>query len=304
MYSSHVDLRLGRAAWRAELLGRSRSREMSAGIDDVRARVEANRCARAADGVRRARARCRRCHGAEVFLKFENHQFTASFKERGALNRLLMLADDERRRGVIAMSAGNHAQAVAYHGGDFGYRRCIVMPRFTPNAKVEQTRVFGADVTLFGSQFEEARAFALDARAGTTASCSCIHTTIRWVIAGQGTLGLEMLEQMPDSMSSSFRSVAVGSFPALRSRVKTTRPAIESDRRSDRALSVRASDAFTKRRSGTRPNGGTVAEGIAVKAPGALTTPLIRAVRRRHRARVGEPTSKARSSRCSRSKRP
>ena len=92
--------------------------------------------------------------GANVFLKFENHQFTASFKERGALNCLLMLTGKERRRGVIAMSAGNHAQALAYHGARLGIPVCIVMPRSTPNVKVQQTRVFGAEVHLEGSTFE------------------------------------------------------------------------------------------------------------------------------------------------------
>ena len=92
--------------------------------------------------------------GAEIFLKFENQQFTASFKERGALNRLLQLNEAEARRGVIAMSAGNHAQAVAYHGRRLGIPTCIVMPRTTPNAKVEQTRVFGAEIVLHGEQFD------------------------------------------------------------------------------------------------------------------------------------------------------
>ena len=98
--------------------------------------------------------------GAQVYLKFENLQFTASFKERGALNKLLMLSDAERARGVVAMSAGNHAQGVAYHAQRLGLRAVIVMPRFTPGVKVERTRGFGAEVVLHGDTLAEARAHA------------------------------------------------------------------------------------------------------------------------------------------------
>ena len=100
-----------------------------------------------------------RLTGVNLSLKFENHQFTASFKERGALNCLLQLSEEERGRGVIAMSAGNHAQALAYHGQRLGIPTCIVMPRSTPNAKVEQTRVFGAEIHLEGAGFDETRAY-------------------------------------------------------------------------------------------------------------------------------------------------
>ncbi|MGB5267305.1 MAG: pyridoxal-phosphate dependent enzyme, partial [Polyangiales bacterium] len=97
--------------------------------------------------------------GVQLYLKFENQQFTASFKERGALHRLLGLNRAERARGVIAMSAGNHAQALAYHGKRLEIPTTIVMPRTTPNSKVEQTRAHGAEVILHGSQFDETRAF-------------------------------------------------------------------------------------------------------------------------------------------------
>src|SRR6476620_10640824 len=99
--------------------------------------------------------------GARVFLKFENLQFTASFKERGACNKLTQLSEDERARGVIAMSAGNHAQGVAYHAQRLGLRAVIVMPRFTPGVKVERTRGFGAEIVLFGDTLDEARGHAL-----------------------------------------------------------------------------------------------------------------------------------------------
>src|SRR6478752_7992990 len=99
--------------------------------------------------------------GARVFLKFENLQFTASFKERGACNKLAQLTESERRRGVVAMSAGNHAQGVAYHAQRLGLRAVIVMPRFTPGVKVERTRSFGAEVVLVGDTLEAAREHAV-----------------------------------------------------------------------------------------------------------------------------------------------
>jgi len=99
--------------------------------------------------------------GAQVFLKFENLQFTASFKERGACNKLAQLNAAERARGVIAMSAGNHAQGVAYHAQRLGLRAVIVMPRFTPGVKIERTRGFGAEVVLHGDSLDEARSHSL-----------------------------------------------------------------------------------------------------------------------------------------------
>ena len=101
-----------------------------------------------------------RLTGAEVFLKFENQQFTASFKERGALNKLLSLTPEERARGVIAMSAGNHAQGVAYHAARLGIRAVIVMPKGTPNTKVHGTQVLGADLRLEGETLADAAAYA------------------------------------------------------------------------------------------------------------------------------------------------
>ncbi len=104
--------------------------------------------------------------GAEVWVKFENLQFTASYKERGALNKLLQLTDDEKRRGVIAASAGNHAQGLAYHGQRLGVPVTIVMPRGTPFVKVQQTRDFGASVVIEGDNYDEAYAHALELGAG------------------------------------------------------------------------------------------------------------------------------------------
>ena len=136
-----------------------------------------------------------RLTGTEVWLKFENLQFTASFKERGALNRLLNLDEAGRKRGVIAMSAGNHAQGVAHHATRLGTRAVIVMPRGTPNNKVRGTQVLGAEVVLEGDTLADAarHAHELEKREGLT----FIHPyDDDAIIAGQGTVALEMLEQV------------------------------------------------------------------------------------------------------------
>src|SRR4051812_16491274 len=135
--------------------------------------------------------------GAEVFLKFENLQFTASFKERGALNKLLSLSAEERRRGVIAMSAGNHAQAVAYHAARLGVPAVIVMPKGSPNTKIRNTLVHGAEVVLEGDSLAAAGAHAHE-RAKRDNLVFVHPYEDRLVMAGQGTVGLEMLETVPD----------------------------------------------------------------------------------------------------------
>ena len=135
--------------------------------------------------------------GAQVFLKFENLQFTASFKERGALNKLLSLGAEERRRGVIAMSAGNHAQAVAYHAARLGMPAVIVMPKGSPNTKVRNTQVHGAKVVLEGANLFDAGRHARELAARD--NLVFVHPyEDALVIAGQGTVGLEMLETVPD----------------------------------------------------------------------------------------------------------
>src|ERR1700723_1568376 len=132
---------------------------MTLTLDDIKA------AARRVDG-HLERTPCRHSRtlsaitGAEVWVKFENLQFTASYKERGALNKLLQLTDDEKRRGVIAASAGNHSQGLAYHGQQLGIPVTIVMPRATPFVKVQQTRAFSAEVVLEGDSYEEAAAHA------------------------------------------------------------------------------------------------------------------------------------------------
>ncbi len=134
---------------------------------------------------------------ADIWVKFENLQFTASFKERGALNTLLQLTQDERQRGVIAMSAGNHAQGVAYHAGRLGIPATIVMPSFTPNVKVKHTRDHGARVVLSGDTLAEAAAEAHRRAAAEKLVFVHPYDDPR-IIAGQGTVGLEMLQDVPE----------------------------------------------------------------------------------------------------------
>src|SRR5688572_28980303 len=129
---------------------------------------------------------------AEVWIKFENLQFTASFKERGALAKLAALDEHERRRGVIAASAGNHAQGVAYHAKRLAIPCVIVMPRYTPAVKVERTRAFGAEVVLQGEGFDEARAHATALAPQRSLVFVHAYDDAR-IIAGQGTVALEML---------------------------------------------------------------------------------------------------------------
>ena len=134
--------------------------------------------------------------GCDVYLKFENLQFTASFKERGAFNRMAQLTAAERAAGVLSVSAGNHAQAVAYHAQRMGIAATIVMPRFASSVKVENTRNFGAEVVLRGDTFDDARVFGLEL--ARERGLVIVHPyDDRGVIAGQGTVALEMLAQQP-----------------------------------------------------------------------------------------------------------
>ena len=135
--------------------------------------------------------------GNSVYLKLENRQRTGAYKERGALNKLLSLTPEERSQGVIAASAGNHAQAVAYHAANLGIRARIVMPLPTPLIKVSATRGYGAEVVLHGANYDEAFGEAL--RISAKDRLTFVHAfDDDAVIAGQGTLGLELLEQHPD----------------------------------------------------------------------------------------------------------
>ena len=210
---------------------------------------------------------------ADIRLKFENQQFTASFKERGALNRLLLLPDAARKRGVVAMSAGNHAQALAYHGRRLGVPVTIVMPRSTPNAKVRQTRVFGADVLLHGNGLAET--FEFTRRLAADSDLVLIHPfDDEAVIAGQGTLGLEVLEQAPDLDTLVIPVGGGGLIAGTALAAKALRPTLN-------VVGVQADrfGAAAALFNGTEPEPsrpGTVAEGIAVENPGRLTMPIIR----------------------------
>ena len=210
--------------------------------------------------------------GADLHLKHENLQFTASFKERGALNRLLLLGADARRQGVVAMSAGNHAQALAYHGSRLDVPVTIVMPRTTPNAKVAHTRVFGAEVLLHGSQFAETLAFTQQLAAER--SLTLIHPfDDEAVIAGQGTLGLELLEQLPDVDTVVVPVGGGGLISGVAVAAKALRPevaivGVQAERFS-------AAAALFNGRAASPAKPGTVAEGIAVERPGELTMPII-----------------------------
>jgi threonine dehydratase len=210
--------------------------------------------------------------GCEVWLKFENLQFTASFKERGALNRLLALAPDERRRGVIAMSAGNHAQGVAYHAERLGVPATIVMPLGTPMVKVENTKRFGAEVILEGRTLEEAAAFAH--RHGKERGLVFIHPyDDPLVIAGQGTIALEMLAEVPDLDCLVVPIGGGGLVSGIALAAKALKPSI-------RVVGVQAAlypSMYNCIKGAHLPmRGDTLAEGIAVKAPGRLTQELVR----------------------------
>jgi threonine dehydratase len=214
-----------------------------------------------------------RMAGVPLCLKMENLQFTASFKERGALNCLLQLDAAERRRGVIAMSAGNHAQALAYHGQRLGIPTCIVMPRSTPNAKVEQTRVFGAEIHLEGSEFDETQAFT--ERLAEQRSLTLVHPyDDPRVMAGQGTIGLELLEQS-DGLETLVVPVGGGGLiSGIATAIKETRPDVRIV-----GVQVERFDAVHAAFHGRQPArlaAATVAEGIAVKSPGRNTLPVIR----------------------------
>jgi len=212
--------------------------------------------------------------GAQVWLKFENLQFTAAYKERGALNRLLTLTAEERARGVIAASAGNHAQGLAYHARRLGIPATIVMPRFTPIVKVQQTESHDANVVLFGEKYDDASAHALEL--AEKKGLVYVHPfDDAKVMAGQGTVGLEMLEDVPELDTL---VVPIGGG-GLISGIATV---AKAQNREISVIGVQAElypsmYAAMKGQSATC-DGDTLAEGIAVKNPGKLTQEVVRAL--------------------------
>ena len=210
--------------------------------------------------------------GCEVALKFENHQFTASFKERGALNKMAQLSAAERAAGVLAVSAGNHAQGVAYHAQRMGVPATIVMPRFAPAVKVENTRRFGATVVLEGDTFDDARArgLALAEERGLTV----VHPYDDLAVAaGQGTIALEMLAAQPQLDTLVVAIGGGGLISGMATAAKALRPGLQViGVQTERFPAVWNAVHGERRESGQA----TIADGIAVKSPGALTLPLIR----------------------------
>jgi threonine dehydratase len=209
---------------------------------------------------------------AEVVLKFENLQFTASFKERGALVKLLSLTPPERERGVIAMSAGNHAQAVAYHAQRLGIPSVIVMPRFTPSVKVEHTRAFGAEVVLHGTGLNEAAAFAR--RLGRERGLYLVHPyDDPQIIAGQGTIALEMLSEHPDLETLLIPIGGGGLISGNAVAAKGIRKDIEVV-----GIETARFPSMLQALRGEPIECGvsTIADGIAVKEPGRITLAIIR----------------------------
>jgi threonine dehydratase len=212
--------------------------------------------------------------GAQVLVKYENLQVTNSFKERGARTKLASLTADDRARGVIAMSAGNHAQAVAYHAAALGIAATIVMPVTTPFVKVAATREHGAEVLLDGETISEAQARA-EAEARKRGLIWVHPYDDPHVIAGQGTIALEMLEEVPDLDVLVIPIGGGGLIAGIAIAAKAIKPGVEIV-----GVESELYPSFWNAIHGEqRPFGGaTLAEGIAVKNVGALTLPIVRAL--------------------------
>jgi threonine dehydratase len=208
-----------------------------------------------------------------IFLKLDNQQRTGAFKERGALNKLLTLSPDERSRGVIAASAGNHAQGVAYHAGRLNTKARIVMPLPTPLTKVSATRAYGADVLLHGTNYDEAYEKAVELSKNDR--LTLIHAfDDDAVIAGQGTLGLEILQQHPSIEVIVAPIGGGGLIGGIACAVKETNPAVQIfGVQPARIPSMKA--AVTEGRPVTLSSAKTIADGIAVRRAGERTLPLV-----------------------------
>ena len=244
---------------------------MPVSLDDIRA--AAGRIAGAVEHTPLVHSRTlSRLAGAQVFLKFENLQFTASFKERGALNKLLSLSAEERARGVIAMSAGNHAQAVAYHAARLGIPTTIVMPKGSPNTKIKNTQVHGAEVMLEGENLFEAgkHARALAARDNLV----FVHPyEDPFIIAGQGTVGLEMMQAAPDLDVLVVPVGGGGLISGIATAATALKPQVKVF-----GVETRNYPSMYQRLNNlpVECGGDTIAEGIAVKDVGSIALAIIR----------------------------
>jgi threonine dehydratase len=208
-----------------------------------------------------------------IFLKLDNQQRTGAFKERGALNKLLTLSTDQRARGVIAASAGNHAQGVAYHAGRHGVRARIVMPLPTPLTKVSATRAYGAEVLLHGTNYDEAYEKAVEQ--SQQDGMTLIHAfDDDAVIAGQGTLGLEILQQHPDIEVIVSPIGGGGLIGGIACAVKESKPSVKVfGVQPARIPSMK--EAVAAGKPVTLPSAKTIADGIAVRRAGERTLPLV-----------------------------
>ena len=211
--------------------------------------------------------------GQQVYLKLENLQMTGSFKERGALNRIALLTPEQAARGVVAASAGNHAQGVAYHATKRGIRALIVMPLATPLVKVTATRGFGAEVLLYGANYDEACEEAT--RLCMAEGMTFIHPFDDAVVmAGQGTIGLELLEQVPQLQAVVVPIGGGGLIGGIACAIKESRPEI-------RVIGVQTSRlpsmvaAVELHRPVTVEPATTIADGIAVRRAGDVTLPVV-----------------------------
>ena len=212
-----------------------------------------------------------RVTGCELYLKFENLQFTASFKERGALNKLASLSDAERRRGVIAMSAGNHAQAVAYHAARLGIPAVIVMPKGSPNTKIKNTKVHGATVVLEGESLADAAAHARTlAKRDDLVFVHPYEDPL--IIAGQGTVGLEMLQALPALDVVVVPVGGGGLIAGIATAARALNPRIKIY-----GVESRTYPSMHQRLKGEpiKVGGDTIAEGIAVKDVGDMAFAII-----------------------------
>ena len=210
--------------------------------------------------------------GAQIYLKFENHQFTAAYKERGALNAMLMLSEEDRKRGIIAASAGNHSQGLSYHGRRLGIPVTIVMPRTTPMVKVMQTESVGGTVVLEGENYDEASRHAR--RLEKELDLNFIHPfDDPHVAAGQGTVALELLEDAPDIDTLILPIGGGGLASGMGTIARAMKPDIG-------LIGVQAElypSMFNLLKHSYRAIGGdTLAEGIAVFEPGRMTSQILR----------------------------